>query len=103
MKQILMFDEVASQTKFDKYNAENPKVYEGFKKFTFEAIAAGRKYLGAELIINRLRWETVISGNDRFKINNNYEAFYSRLFMRDFPEYKGFFRTRKSKADNELG
>ena len=37
---------------------------------------------------------------DGFKVNNNYKAFYSRLFMVEHPQYEDFFRTRKSNADD---
>lgn len=85
---------------FEVYHAENPEIYEAYKKFTFQAIAAGRKYFSSEMVINRLRWYTTIeTKNDQFKINNNYKAFYSRLFEKDHPQYAGFFRKRASIAD----
>jgi len=86
-------------SKFPAYHKQNPKIYEGFKKYAFEAIAKGREYFSAEAIINRLRWDSLVAGNDEFKINNNYKAFYSRMFMNENPEYRGFFRTRGSVYD----
>lgn len=99
MNQPNLFD-AKTETAFEVYHRENPAVYVLFKRFSFEAIEKGRKHFSAEAVINRIRWETLISGNDDFKINNNYKAFYSRLFMKDFPQYSGFFELRKSKADN---
>ena len=81
---------------FDKFDRENPHVYELFKRFAFELIGAGYKVVGAELIIQRIRWETAIkTQGDRFKINNNHRSRYARKFMRDFPQYEGLFRTRR--------
>lgn len=81
---------------FNRWHPANPTVYELFKKFTFEAIEAGWKNLGAKLIIERIRWETnVMTKGDRFKINTDFTAYYARLFMKDHPQYDGFFRTRK--------
>ena len=89
-----------NQADFNIYHEENPQVYEAFKKFTFQAIAKGRKYFSSEMVINRLRWYTQVESNsDIFKINNNYKAFYSRKFEEDFPKYKGFFRKRRSVAN----
>lgn len=77
------------------WHEQNPQVYELFKHFTFQAIAAGHKRLSAWLIVNRIRWETAVetSGSD-FKISNDFIAYYSRLFMAEHQEYVGFFRTR---------
>ena len=88
-----------AKVKFDQYDNDNPHIYELFKRFAFEAIDSGREYFSAEAIINRVRWETMMSGNDEYKINNNYKPFYSRKFMKEYPQYGKFFRTRISKAD----
>ena len=85
---------------FKQYHEANPHIYIAFKRFAFEAINAGRHYLGAGFVVERMRWETMISGDDEFKLNNNYRAYYARLFMDEYPDNKGFFRTRKSAADN---
>jgi hypothetical protein len=81
------------QIKFATYHAENPSIYEAFKKFTFQVIQK-RKRFGARSIMERIRWDTVIEGNDAFKINDNYTAYYVRLFDKDFPEHIDFFRKR---------
>jgi hypothetical protein len=85
---------------FQKYDAENPQVWEMFVKFTFEAIRAGRKRFSSELIINVIRWETQLRGNDEFKVNNDLKPFFARKFHQEYPEHQGFFSTRISKADD---
>ena len=97
-----LFDLPAEQTAFEKYHAENPQIYRVFKRFAIEAINAGCKHLGAQTIVERVRWETNVMGNDGYKINNNYSAYYSRLFMKEFPQHVGFFATRTAKADKEI-
>ncbi len=85
--------------KFEKFHKENPHVYELFNWFTLELIRAGVKHSGSEMVLGRIRWETTINTTgDRFKINQNYAAYYARKFMEDFPEYAGFFRTRKTRS-----
>lgn len=95
--------EISERSAFEKYHAENPEIYAQFKRFTFEKINRGFTHCGAKAVIERIRWETSASGGDGFKINNNFPAYYARLFMKDFPKYEGFFRLRKSKADQEIG
>ena len=69
--------------KFQKFDQENPHIYNLFTRFAFEAIAAGHKTLSASLIVERIRWEVdvVTQSDDPFKINNNHRAFYSRKFI----------------------
>jgi hypothetical protein len=74
--------------KFETFHRHNPKVYELFKKFAFELINAGHTRIGSQLIIERIRYETAIKTlGDDYKINNNYKPYYSRRFVRDFPEH----------------
>ena len=85
--------------KFNQYHTDNPQVYELFKRFTFMAIKRGHNRLSAWMIANRIRWETSIEtfSVDEYKISNDYIALYARMFMRDHPEYDGFFKTKEMK------
>ena len=91
------------QAEFDRYHQENPKVYEAFKRLTFQLINAGRENFSASAVVERIRWGVSIGeyGPDDFKINNNYRAFYARLFHVEHPQHDGFFRTRKQKSVDE--
>jgi len=85
--------------RFETFHAENPHIYELFKRFTFEAIMAGREHFSVISIFERIRWYTdVETKGDPFKINQNFAAYYGRMFMKDFPVYDGFFRTRKLRG-----
>lgn len=99
MIQLDLFNGIPEDSGFPEYHFSNPEIYIAFKKYTFQAIEKGFKNFSSEFIFNIIRWETGISGNDEYKINNNYKAFYSRLFMNEYTELKGFFRIRKSKYD----
>jgi hypothetical protein len=80
---------------FVEFHAKNPHVYKLFDQFTKALISRGYAHQSADVVLHRIRWETLIeTTDDTFKINNNYSAYYARLWMRDNPTYKGFFRTR---------
>lgn len=96
-----LFDR-ATASGFEEYDRQNPQVYAMFKRFAFEAIRAGRTRMGAKMIAERIRWETVVSGNDGFKINNNIVAGLARRFAQDYPQYADRFETRKSKFDEVI-
>jgi hypothetical protein len=85
-----------------EWHRQNPHVYRLFKEFTFAAIRRGHKRLSAWLVVNRIRWETSVEtlGGD-FKISNNFIAYYARLFMEEYPEFKGFFMTKPLKGERE--
>jgi hypothetical protein len=88
--------------KWWKWHKQNPEVCELFDKFTLHAIKRGHKHLSAWLIINRVRWETsVVTYGDPFKISNEYIAMYARYFMHRYPEYEGFFRTKKMYGEHD--
>lgn len=100
MQQLLFDIKSDLYKKFIEYDIENPEVYSMFKKFTFDVISSGYHNCGSQMIIERIRWESiVIAKNDKFKINNNYAAFYSRKFMQEYPLHNNFFRIRSSCAD----
>lgn len=102
MEQAELFEQLETESykRFKEYHAANPQIYDIFKRYALQAIERGFKHLSAEFIYNAIRWETPVSASgDDFKINNNFKAWYSRLFMQEYPEYSGFFRKRESKAD----
>ena len=86
---------------FESFHRANPAVYRIFKKFAFEAINKGRQHLGARMIWNRIRWYTSVEtcAGDGFKLNNNHSPYYARMFMRDYPQHDGFFRTRRVQGE----
>ncbi len=82
----------------EEYVRENPEVYAAFKKFTIQAAATGRRRLSARLVIERLRWETMVTeGGSDFKINNDIAPGLARKLMTDHPLFAGFFETRTKK------
>lgn len=88
------------QFAFEQYDKANPQVWDAFIRFTKEAIASGHERLSAKLVVERIRWETLIDSrsDDGFKICNNHSAYYARKFHKVFPEHEGFFRTRAVSA-----
>jgi len=86
--------------KWKQFHEDNPEVYDLIKHYTFQAIEAGHKKYGIQTIAERVRWHSMVEtvSDDRFKLNNNHTAYYARLFMKDYPQHAGFFRTRKLTA-----
>lgn len=91
------------QMKFEEFHANNPHVYKLIMRFIGEAKRRGFKHYTIKGIFERVRWhmniETYATGNDEFKLNNNFTSRYVRLIEQRHPELTGFFRTRELTAD----
>jgi len=85
---------------FEKFDEDNPHVWDLFKQFTFEAIRKGHRAFSIALVTERIRWETTVNTTDPdFKLRNSFKAFYARKFHQEYPMYDGIFRTKPSVAD----
>ena len=80
--------------KRDKY------IWRLFEQYALKAAEKGKK-LGAKAIMERVRWECEIEDSGEFKINNDYTAYYARVFAIAHPEYADFFEFRQVKGLSE--
>lgn len=85
----------------NRFHVEHPEVWDLFVRFTFEMINRGYKHYSAKGVFERIRWEKDAGGDGvtQFKLGNNYTPFYSRRFMKMYPEYDGFFRLRQQTSE----
>jgi len=85
-----------------EYHNNHPEVWNLFVRFSGEVISKGYSNYSVNAIFERIRWEMDVGGNGKseFKINNNYRPLYARRFMRLYPDYDGFFRTRKQTSED---
>jgi hypothetical protein len=99
-----MSDQLAlclEETAFDRFHADNPKVYETLVRLAREWVErTGRHKLGIATLFERARWEIALATTDAdFKLNNSYRAYYARLIMLREPDLAGLFDLRASEAD----
>lgn len=98
--QLELFNDTSKQyTRFLRYHVQYPQVYRLFEKFAIELLTNGWKRIGSKMIIERIRWEFALNVKDDrgFKINNDFTCYYSRLFMKNNPQYGDCFETREIK------
>ena len=85
---------------FLEFDAKNPVVYELFDKHAQKLLKAGAKQIGANMIIEVLRYFEYFGTTDaKYKLNNNHAPYYTRQWMARNPQHKGFFRTRAAEGD----
>lgn len=87
--------------RFEAFHADNPHVYrimvEQARRWVRET---GRHKLGAQMLIERVRWVIAIqTKSDDYRINNDFAAFYARLIMAREADLAGLFDLRRSEAD----
>lgn len=83
---------------FLKCISQNTEVWGAFQRYAIEAAGAGRKHYGAKAIMERVRWHCEVEKRGEFKINNNYTAYFARLFAAKWPEYPHLFSFRQVKG-----
>jgi hypothetical protein len=66
-------------------------VYTLFRKFAEMYRNAGHARCGANLIGNRVRWETSVGEFVGYKVSNDHLPLMARQMIVDQPEYDGFF------------
>lgn len=93
-----MTSEVQRREKAREFLRRNPEVWSLFVRFTEEKIKAGFKHYSVRGIWHRIRWETPAGddGVERFKLGDHHAKYFGEGFMKCFPMYEGFFRSRES-------
>ncbi len=85
---------------FEKFHSDNPHVYRAFESQALKAIDRGRKKLSAKLIINWIRWNEFMRTSDQnFRINDAYQSYYAREFIKQHPKHDHVFELRKLRNE----
>lgn len=80
---------------FATWLEENLHVYRGFSGEAWKVRGCGRTHYSARTIVEVLRHNSMLrEATGQWKLNNNYAADLSRLFMLDNPTCAGMFETR---------
>jgi hypothetical protein len=103
LAQADLFDWVGPlEESFAEFDRDHPEVWRLFERFAFEAIQRGHRHHSADAILHVVRWETDANAHGKpYKVNNNFTPYFARKFQRAHPQHAGFFRNRKSKADED--
>lgn len=84
---------------FWAFHEANPEVYVLFDIFAQQIVKSGKKRYGIASITERIRWhKNIETTGDTWKINNNFRAYYARLWMRRNPQHGRVFEIRALHA-----
>jgi hypothetical protein len=83
--------------RFEQFHKENPHVWRLVKKFATDVLDAGFDHFSSQAIFERIRWHLNIEtrSDDGLKLNNDFSAYYARMFHLAYPDHARFFRNRK--------
>ncbi len=84
---------------FEKFHAENPHIYKEFEEQVLKSIEKGRTKISAKLIINWIRWNSFVNTGESPRINDAFQSYYPREFIKRHPEYEGIFEMRKLRNE----
>lgn len=88
------------ESRFDEYDKLNPEVWSLFIHYAFQAYFSGLSRISSSMIIDRIRWErnVVTRGDEVFKINDQFTAYYARKFREAHPDRADMFTTRALRS-----
>ncbi len=104
MQQPLPLNRAGSHdARFSAWASQNPHIVDAFEAFALELVRAGRGRIGAKLILERLRWETLTRTVDArdFKINNDMGSRLARLVAQRHPELRDVFSFRAMPTSDD--
>lgn len=87
------------QERFDKFDRDNPHIYELIKRFAFEALRSVKHY-SIRAIFERIRWHLNVETqtDERFRISDNFTSRYVRKLIFQYPEFNDFFTTKELRT-----
>jgi hypothetical protein len=91
---------------FWEFHEANPKVYRLLVDYARRWRGANPSgTLGIDLIYALLRWDFSVTTTtpNKFKLSNNHKPYYARLIMKNNPNLKGIFVTKKQKFQSTIG
>lgn len=92
--------EIASPvwSRFVQYHKQNRWLWAAFEKRANRLRRSGVCHFGAKAIFEVIRFFTAARGRNGFKLNNNYAAYYARVYEVKY-SCRGFFETRQLRGN----
>ena len=69
-RKTLKFGKSPNTCEFIDFHLDNPKVWELYLQFASDMVHHGHKKLSSEMLINRVRWETMVNTTDKQFLKN---------------------------------
>lgn len=92
------YDSTASPAeRFLAFHHGNPEVMMSLMSLCLDVLSRGRKRWSVKGAFEVLRWSSLRTAGEDFKLNNNFTAFYARALPLLNPALEGFFAVREQR------
>jgi len=93
-------------TTFFKFHYANPHMWLAYCHYAKEAYDAARIHgldprFSTKLLNERIRWEAMLKGDKDHITTNSLTAYYARLLMWKYPEYRNSFTLKRIDIDGQ--
>jgi hypothetical protein len=88
--------------RFAAFHQANPHVLVSLIRLCLDVFKRGRKGWSINGAFEVLRWSSLRTTGDDFRLNNDYRAFYARLIPLVEPRLEGFFEVRVQRNECDL-
>ena len=89
------------QERFEAFRVLNPHVEEMLAREATRALEQGWSRIGIDFLYHRLRWVYATQTNrdpGDYRLNDHFTSRYARLLIREHPEFKDLFETRRLRT-----
>lgn len=89
------------EERFQAFHRAHPEVFAEFRRRARQLRDRGKRHISADSICHYLRDETPIdarTGQDIYKINNNWSSRYARLLIAEDPSFAAHIETRQLRS-----
>lgn len=84
---------------FVAFDQSRPEIWHLLCEYAAQVKAAGLEHYGVAAIFERIRWHRVVEkGELDYSLNNNFRAYYARLWLVAHPESPYFFEIRIQRS-----
>ncbi len=83
---------------FNAYHKANPSVYQKLRTLALRLKRVGASTYGMKALFEILRYNALLQSDKKFKLSNNYTAYYARMLMKNEPRLQGFFQVRTLRS-----
>jgi hypothetical protein len=93
-------DDATIDARFAEFDEAHPEVWKAFVGFANDLINAGYTHGSAEMIYQRIRWETALNAerDGGWKLNDHFRSRYARKLAAADSRFSEFFEFRRGKC-----
>lgn len=86
------------EERFWAFHQANPHVADALEELALDLVRRGRKRIGVGMLFEVLRWSSMRTEGDEYRLNNSYRSRYARLLTDRHPDLCDAFELRELRT-----